>query len=498
MRSRAANAEVEAVIRRASNRSLEFIQPGGGHPDYLYLKHIDRALIVGDLGCFFATGLMASSAVVSGWAAFAPHLAVIALATFIFSRILAAGKSSSADHRLTVRVAGRLVQALALTIALVAGLTIGLGLDPSFSREWLIVWLVSAIASVLLFRAVAAVIVQVAIRRGRLRRRVAIYGGDEQGVAVIEHLMRSDDGHYAVVGFYDDRDQRVPTDIKGFERRGGLSELEHAVERGFIDEVIIALPMNAVQRQSQILDRMDRYSIGVLLAPDLMMWRFLNRPFEPVGGAPMLRAIEPPIRGWAGVAKFFEDRIVASLLILLVSPVLLAAALAIRLDSSGPVLFRQPRRGWNGGVFTIYKFRTMHVESANLSGDEQTTRDDPRVTRVGRFLRRTSIDELPQLFNVLAGDMSLVGPRPHALGTKAEGKRFEDAVGGYMRRYRVKPGITGWAQVNGWRGETDTNDKLLGRVRYDVEYIENWTIWLDLYILLITPFSLLVRNRNAY
>ncbi len=172
-------------------------------------------------------------------------------------------------------------------------------------------------------------------------------------------------------------------------------------------------------------------------------------------------------------------------------------SLLIRLECGGPVLFRQPRRGWNGSCS-----RSQVPHDARRAGGPRRCaagdRDDPRVTRVGRILRRTSLDELPQLLNVLNGDMSLVGPRPHALGTQTEGKPFEEAVQHYMVRYRVKPGITGWAQINGWRGETDTSQKLLGRVRYDIEYIENWSFWLDLYILAITPLSLLVRSKNAY
>ena len=249
---------------------------------------------------------------------------------------------------------------------------------------------------------------------------------------------------------------------------------------------------------NELLNKLASYDVTVFYAPDPVLWQFFDRPFETIGGAPMLRALASPIDGWGAVAKFVEDRVIAALLVVLVSPILAAAAAAIWLETGGPIIFRQPRRGWNNGIFSIYKFRTMRTDMADLEGATQATRHDPRVTRVGRVLRRTSIDELPQLLNVLKGDMSLVGPRPHALGTKAGGKPFEEAVANYMRRYRVKPGITGWAQVNGWRGETDTDQKLNGRVRFDIEYIENWSFWLDIYILVITPFSLLFRSRNAY
>lgn len=467
-------------------------------PDYLTLRSFDRVLEAGDLVAFFIGALIA-------WRIGSPaplDIATVAgmlLATFVFSRFLISNRVyKTAAHRLNVRVARRLITSLLLTIALATAVVFSVNEPGTYSREWLLAWLIAAAVLILAYRLLVVVGLNVAIQQGHLRRRVAIYGGDAQGVATIEHLHHANDDHYALVGFYDDRIQRVPRAIEGYERRGGLAELEQAVASGLVDEVIIALPLAAVERLSQIMNRMSRYSVTVLFAPDLAMWRFFDRPFEMVGQVPMLRAMEAPIEGWAGVAKFIEDRVIATLMLIAAGPLMALVALLIKLDSPGPVLFRQPRRGWNGGIFTIYKFRTMRTDVGDAEGADQAKREDPRVTRIGRFLRRTSIDELPQLFNVLRGDMSLVGPRPHALGTKAEGKPFDEAVADYMRRYRVKPGITGWAQVNGWRGETDTNRKLLVRVRYDMEYIENWTFWFDLYILLITPLSLIFRSRNAY
>ncbi|WMS43691.1 undecaprenyl-phosphate glucose phosphotransferase [Acuticoccus sp. MNP-M23] len=488
-----------AKARNNTLNAVEFIEPGHGRPDYLYLQNIDRALIVGDLACFFIAGLVSSYFMIGETQPASTYVPAVALATFLFSRMLEGNHVyKTAAHNVQFSLLRRLAQALVLTFAMVTAAAFGFAIEQTASRGWLALWLAGTAGGLLAFRLVVAGLVRMAIRRGRLRRRVALYGADTQGIAVIEHLAASEDAHYALVGYYDDRYQRVPTEIQGYHRRGGLAELEDAVERGYVDEVIVALPLAAVERLAHIMDRLSRFSVTVLFAPDLPMWRFFDSPVEIIGGAPMLRALDKPIRGWEGVAKFFEDRILGGLLVLLCSPVLALAALAIRLDSPGPVFFHQPRRGWNGGIFTITKFRTMRTDMEDVAGDKQTTKNDPRVTRVGRFLRRTSIDELPQLLNVLRGDMSLVGPRPHALGTKAEGKPFDEAVADYMLRYRVKPGITGWAQVNGWRGETDTNRKLLVRVRYDIEYIENWTIWFDLYILMVTPLSLLFRSRNAY
>ncbi|MCF3931941.1 undecaprenyl-phosphate glucose phosphotransferase [Acuticoccus sp. M5D2P5] len=471
----------------------------GLRPHYLDLRNIDRALGVGDFLVFLLSGFVVSQLLVGGGEATISNLVIVSIAAFVFSRMAQHNSVYRIPaHKVTPRLVRRILRACLLTFLVVATVTVAFRLGAQYTREWLFVWAATVVLCILLYRMVVCAIVRFAMSRGHLQRRVAIYGGDAQGVAVIEHLKASDDANYLLVGFYDERFKRVPASIEGYERRGGLAELEDAVERGYVDEVIVALPLSAVERLTQIMNRLSRYSVTVLFAPDLAMWRFFDRPFEVVGGAPMLRAMEAPIEGWAGVAKFIEDRLLASLVLVLISPVLIAAAIAIKLDSKGPVFFRQPRRGWNGGIFTIYKFRTMRTDLADFAGAAQTTKDDPRVTRVGRFLRRTSIDELPQLLNVIQGDMSLVGPRPHALGTKSEGKPFEEAVADYMRRYRVKPGITGWAQVNGWRGETDTNRKLLVRVRYDIEYIENWNFWFDLYILAMTPLSLVMRSENAY
>jgi lipopolysaccharide/colanic/teichoic acid biosynthesis glycosyltransferase len=172
-------------------------------------------------------------------------------------------------------------------------------------------------------------------------------------------------------------------------------------------------------------------------------------------------------------------------------------AIAIKIDSRGPVLFRQKRQGFNNELIDVYKFRSMYVDQADAEADKLVTKHDPRVTRVGRLLRKTSLDELPQFFNVIKGDLSLVGPRPHALKAKAEEKLYADVVDGYFARHRVKPGVTGWAQINGWRGETDTEEKIQRRVEHDLYYIENWSVLFDLYILLMTPYALL-KGENAY
>jgi polysaccharide biosynthesis protein PslA len=216
-----------------------------------------------------------------------------------------------------------------------------------------------------------------------------------------------------------------------------------------------------------------------------------------LGDRPLFCALEEPIHGWGLWLKRMEDIVVAAFAIVVLSPVLLLTALAIRLDSPGPIFFRQVRAGFNGKTFLLWKFRTMFAEATDPHAKVQTIKNDPRVTRIGRFLRRMSIDELPQLFNVIEGTMSLVGPRPHALLTKTQGKNLEELVDYYAVRHRVRPGMTGWAQVHGFRGELDSVDKLQSRVDYDLDYINRWTIWLDLKILFKTA-ALVLRDCRAY
>ncbi len=211
----------------------------------------------------------------------------------------------------------------------------------------------------------------------------------------------------------------------------------------------------------------------------------------------MLDLVDKPLEAWGGIAKWLFDKVIATVALILLAPVMAAVAVIIRLDSRGPVFFRQKRYGFNNELVEVFKFRSMYTDMCDAAAAKLVTKEDPRVTPVGRFIRKTSIDELPQLFNVLLGDLSLVGPRPHALAAKAGDDLYDDVVKSYFKRHKVKPGITGWAQINGWRGETDTHEKIEKRVEHDLYYIENWSIVLDLYILLKTPFALL-KTENSY
>lgn len=253
----------------------------------------------------------------------------------------------------------------------------------------------------------------------------------------------------------------------------------------------------AESRIEQTVRELRRLPVNVLLVPDMQAFRHARNRITQVAGLPMFNVSERPLDGWSPLIKRLEDLVLASLALVLTLPAMLLIALAIRLDSPGPVLFRQKRYGYNNKLIEVFKFRSMYCDKADADAARQTTRNDERITRVGRFIRRASLDELPQLFNVLLGSMSMVGPRPHATATKAAGILFEDAVKEYTARHRVKPGITGWAQINGYRGETDTLEKIEKRVEFDLQYIENWSIWFDLYILFRTLPAVLF-TREAY
>jgi exopolysaccharide biosynthesis polyprenyl glycosylphosphotransferase len=214
-------------------------------------------------------------------------------------------------------------------------------------------------------------------------------------------------------------------------------------------------------------------------------------------GVPMLRILDKPVSGWAALTKYCMDYTLGSLFLVLSLPIILTAAICIKLESRGPIFFRQQRYGFNSQLIDIFKFRTMYVDQTDAAADKLATRDDPRITKVGAFLRRFSLDELPQLFNVLRGEMSVVGPRPHALRAKAGGKLYKDVIDEYAVRYKVKPGITGWAQVNGWRGNTETERDLIGRIEHDLHYIEHWSIPLDLSIIMRTVTAV-IGGKNSY
>jgi Undecaprenyl-phosphate glucose phosphotransferase len=326
-----------------------------------------------------------------------------------------------------------------------------------------------------------------------------VVGGGELAAALLRDLAKADPAEVRLLGVFDDRtDDRSPDTVEGFPKLGNVDDLVEFARATRIDLAIFALPISAEQRILTMLRKLWVLPIDVRLAAHANRLRLRPRSYSYVGPAPMLDVFDKPLADWDVVIKLVFDKVVGTIALIALSPILLATAIAIKLDSPGPVFFRQKRYGFNNELVEIYKFRSMHADKLDIDASKLVTRDDPRVTRVGRFIRKSSIDELPQLFNVVfKGDLSLVGPRPHAIHAKAADRQYDEVVDGYFARHRVKPGITGWAQVHGWRGETDTHEKIQQRVDHDLYYIENWSILLDLYILAITPAALL-KTSNAF
>jgi len=334
-------------------------------------------------------------------------------------------------------------------------------------------------------------------KRGLLARNVVIIGGGEHGARLIRSMRKNGRPWTRILGIFDDRRDRVPGRIEGYPVLGTTNDLVTFTREVRVDDIFIALPWSAEARVLSVLDTIRVIPANIHLNPDSLGQAFVDKTFVRLDGIPVLQLSNKPLDGWNYVLKAIEDKVIAGLALLLLLPVIIGAVIAIKLDSRGPIFFRQKRYGLNNKFIEVWKFRTMYYAQRDDNAERLTTRNDPRVTRVGRFLRRTSIDELPQLFNVLKGDMSVVGPRPHALRAKAAGKLYHEASAEYAMRHKIKPGLTGWAQVNGWRGETDTQEKLLRRVEFDLYYMENWSIRLDLYIVLRTAFIVL-SGESAY
>jgi Undecaprenyl-phosphate glucose phosphotransferase len=368
-----------------------------------------------------------------------------------------------------------------------------------FSRVWLASFYAIGLLTLIASRRSLFLLVRRWTREGRLTRRTAIVGADLKGETLIEALGAQKDSDVQVIGVFDDRgDERSATICGGHPKLGSVDDLVEFARRTRVDLVIFTLPISAESRILQMLKKLWVLPVDIRLAAHNNKLRFRPRTYSYLGNIPVVDVYDRPIADWDVVMKWLFDKIVGSILLVLTAPIMALVALAIKLDSRGPVLFKQKRYGFNNELIEVYKFRSMYADQADAAANKLVTKDDPRVTQVGRFIRKTSLDELPQLFNVVfKGNLSLVGPRPHAVYAKAENRLYDEAVDGYFARHRVKPGLTGWAQINGWRGETDSQEKIQRRVEHDLYYIENWSVIFDFYIVLKTPFALM-RRENAY
>jgi Undecaprenyl-phosphate glucose phosphotransferase len=396
-------------------------------------------------------------------------------------------------HGIKVFGAWTLVFAGALALAFF------LKLDLQFSRVWLVSWYAIGLAMLMSERFALAAFVRRLAREGKLDRRTVIVGGGAAAEPVLRALANQEDGELRILGVFDDRgEHRSPDVVAGFPKLGNVDELVEFARHTRLDVVVFTLPIAAEERLLGLLRKLWILPVDIRLAAYSNKLRFRPRSYSYLGDVPVIDLFDKPIADWDVFTKAVFDRIVGALLLALALPVMALVALAVKLDTQGPVLFRQIRYGFNNEKIEVYKFRSMYVDRLDPQASQLVTRGDPRVTRVGRIIRRTSFDELPQLFNVVfKGDLSLVGPRPHAPHARAADQLYDDVVDGYFARHRMKPGITGWAQINGWRGETDTPEKIQKRVEHDLVYIENWSLLRDLYILALTPFALL-KSENAY
>jgi Undecaprenyl-phosphate glucose phosphotransferase len=363
-------------------------------------------------------------------------------------------------------------------------------------------WLKSVAMFAVTFAIASRLIFIVALPRITKRlvvpHRIAVVGSGESARRLLDWINVTAPRLVEVVGVFDDRGgERLSGTPLADLTRGSTADLIELYKRSPFDKVIIALPHSAEARVLNLLRRLRQLPVDIVLAPDLIGFHGSRAASADIAGLKLNSLADRPIREPQRLIKGAIDRMLAALALIFLSPLLVAVSIAIKLDSRGPVLFRQPRQGLGDTLFEVFKFRTMHQGLGDTIGQQQTKREDPRITRLGAFLRRSSIDELPQLLNVLRGEMSLVGPRPHTPHMLIGDKRIFDLVDEYSFRHRVKPGITGLAQVHGFRGAIDTPEQLRARVDYDLYYIDHWSLWLDFKIMFKTA-AICVTGVNAF
>jgi putative colanic acid biosynthesis UDP-glucose lipid carrier transferase len=386
-----------------------------------------------------------------------------------------------------------------LTWAYTVPVLLGVGLvtrhNAAFTYESKLIWILATPAAMVAARIVLRKVQQRLRAHGFNIRSYAVCGVNELGVQLARNIERAPEMGLRLAGFYDDRPSdrttELPSDVG---RRGGnLDQLVQQARRGNIDIVYITFPMRAEDRIREVLARLGDTTASVYIVPDFFVFELLHARWTNVNGLPAVSVFENPLYGVSGLAKRTADLVFGSLLLAMAAIPMLVTAALIKFTSPGAVFFRQRRYGLDGAEILVWKFRTM-TTCDNGNDVRQATRNDDRITRVGRILRQTSLDELPQLFNVIEGSMSLVGPRPHA---SAHNEQYRSLIDGYMLRHKVKPGITGLAQVSGFRGETETLDKMERRVACDHQYIREWSMWMDAKILFKT-LAVVLKRQNAY
>ncbi len=428
-----------------------------------------------------------------------PAPALVALATLICTAV--AGAMGAYGHAALFgsrRASAHLVAGLGTAIGALELAAQAFGSADALPVGPALLWFAVGSPLLLVGRSGAALALRAAAER--TRQRAVLVGDGPQAARFVDAMEARQDRSLRLLGLVDDglaETVDAERGHSGLPRIGSMQTLCSMIRRGEVDQVIFTLPWASEERLLRLQTTLADYPVDLRLAPDLAAYHGDAETGPEAGKLRLLRLADRPMRGWAGTAKAVEDYVLALGALAVAAVPMALIALAVRLDSPGPVLFRQRRTGFNNKDFFVFKFRTMYHEHTDHEVRRQVQEGDPRVTRVGAILRRTSLDELPQIFNVLKGDMSFIGPRPHAPGTRAGGRLFEDVTDRYAARHRVKPGLTGLAQVRGYRGMTDTEEKLILRVESDLEYIENWSLWLDVVILVRTLLAV-ARMRNAH
>jgi Undecaprenyl-phosphate glucose phosphotransferase len=423
-------------------------------------------------------------------------LGLVAVSEFLITRLTMHGVTA---YRLRGQQFWKTALAWTAAFAVLSALVLLIDRTGALSRSFLAIFWAVGLIALLAWRAGLHALVTRWTAQGKFKRRTVIVGGGKDAEALIASIEATAKDDITLIGLFDDRnDDRSPESVASVEKLGRVAELIEFARRTRVDLVLVSMPLFAEHRVLDMLRQLWVLPVDIRLSAHMSKLKFTRKAYSYVGGIPVFDMADRPISDWNLVFKWLFDKLVAITALILLSPVMIATAIAIKLESRGPVFFRQKRHGFNNQLIDMWKFRSMRTDMSDVNAVKLVTKDDPRVTRVGKFIRKASIDELPQLFNVLMGELSIVGPRPHALAAKADNQLYYEAVEGYFARHRVKPGMTGWAQIHGWRGETDTVEKIMQRVSHDLYYIENWSLWLDLKIVLLTPMSLVTQRKNAF
>jgi putative colanic acid biosynthesis UDP-glucose lipid carrier transferase len=444
-----------------------------------------------------AAGVMASLAIVK-WISrgvvedVAVAMGLIAVVVFLLMSQLTGlhrrPDVGSADREMTTIAA-----TWGMTVLVLALLAFATRYGQHFARSVMMAWIALAPTLIGLGRMCMRIVHGGLMRRGIGVRRLAIAGLNDLGRQTAINIEQDPSLGLQLVGFYDDRSifrESAAADSE-IELQGNLSELVELARDGQIDTVLITLPMRAEDRIKFLLDKLSDSTVSVYIIPDFFVFELLHSQWTSMGGLPAVSVFENPLFGIDGMVKRVSDLVLASIALVASAIPMAVIAVCVKLSSPGPVFFRQRRYGLDGREILVWKFRSMRT-CDNGPVVKQATANDPRITRIGAVLRRTSLDEIPQLFNVIEGSMSLVGPRPHA---SAHNEQYRSLIRGYMLRHKVKPGITGLAQVNGCRGETETLDKMQDRINWDHRYIRSWSLWTDIKIMFRTVFVVLKQDQ---